>query len=130
MKKFIIFGLGLFLIGCAGANTAQDTLPQAAQGFQVPEKEMQWQAEQERIGAIVRENMNWDTEPCVRCNFTDEEKEINVRIAQEIEAQQQAYEALLAEGVPEEKAVEQVYVKKEYTTPDKTKMKKPTRQMK
>lgn len=126
MKKIIVLGFALAAFGCASTDTTE-TLPPSAQEFQVPTQEQQWQAEQERIGKIVQ-NTDWDTIPCVRCQFSEQEQEINALIKQEMEEQHAAYEALIAQGVPEEEAATMVFVQKKYQKTDKTT--KPARQMK
>lgn len=112
MKKLIGLGIILFLSGCASTDETDVLLP-SAQKFQVPPQEQQWQVEQERIGQIIK-NTDWNAMPCVRCQLSDQEREINELIGKEMEAQRAAYEKLLKEEMSEEEAIQKVYVQKEY----------------
>ena len=102
MKRYVFFALILFFTGCA--HTDQTVSPSApfpasmqsrsqSPAFQIPEM---------------------DEQPCVQCQFNEEEYAINSRIGKEIEQQRVAYERLIKEGMSEEEAVKKVYIQKNY----------------
>ena len=102
MKKQMVFGIILFFMGCTYADRTAPTESVVASPtvtgkskpvFQIPQSSEQ---------------------PCVHCQFNEEELEINRRIGKEIEQQRSAYEKLIKAGMSEEEAVRKVYVYKEY----------------
>jgi len=106
MKKLIGLGIILSLLGCAGADKT-DMFPQSAQPFTVPEISAVTVTAEDIASSL-------GNGPCVRCQFSEQEREINERIGQEMQAQRTAYEKLLKEGMSEEEAVQKVYVEKIY----------------